>query len=140
MDTGDGKTENGNGYLGIIVETVTKKNLGICWVIDQKRGNPLSFFKRQMGFWCQHRPPHRQPKRGTCDKGHHHRWGKTLPATMANNKPKTPSGSSFCIWSKWTRTWPCRVQHCKLDDTSLWIKFPIISGWLCDKFLSIPQI
>ncbi len=61
MDTGDRKTENGNGYMGIIVETATKKMSGLVGLSTKKGGTPF-FFKRQTGFRCQHRLPRRLPK------------------------------------------------------------------------------
>ena len=80
-----------------------------CWDLlgyRPKKGEPPFFFNRQTGFRCLHRLPRRPPKRGTFGKACRHMWDKTLPAKMANNKPKSLSGSSFCIWSKWTSTWP----------------------------------
>ena len=91
IDRGNGKMEAMLGFVGLS----TKKG-----------GTPFLFFNRHTGFRCQHRLPRRQPKRGTCGKARRHTWDKTPHATMANNKPKSPSGSSSCIWSKWTRTWP----------------------------------
>ena len=64
--------ERGFGKMG--------SNVGICGVIDQKKGEPLFFFfNRHTGFRCQHRPLRLPLKIGICGKERCHRWAKKPP-------------------------------------------------------------